>query len=99
MTKDEETTNTDEEPAIDDDSESDSGTESESKPSAALVTLKETLAERGVSAEIDTDEETVTAEKLGITYRVKPDGVIDGDGPHREQIERIAEEIEPASAQ
>jgi hypothetical protein len=57
------------------------------------VTLKETLAERGVSAKIDTDGETVSAEKLGVTYRVKPKGVIDGDGPHREQIEQIASEI------
>jgi hypothetical protein len=97
--EDEETTSTDDEPAIDDDSESDSQTESEPEPSAALVALKETLAERGVSAEIDTDRETVTAEKLGVTYRVKPDGVIDGDGPHREQIERIVAEIEPVGAQ
>src|SRR5699024_3523754 len=89
--KNEETASTDEEPAIDDNSESDSQTESE--PSAALVALKETLTERGVSAEIDTDGETVTAEKLGVTYHVKPEGVIDGDGPHREQIEQIAADI------
>jgi hypothetical protein len=101
--EDEETVSTDDGPAIDDDNESDSQTgsesESEPEPSAALVTLKETLAERGVSAEIDTDGETVTAEKLGVTYRVKPEGVIEGDGPHREQIERIAGEIEPVGVQ
>lgn len=91
--EDEGIASTDEEPAIDDDSESDSQTESKPEPSAALMTLKETLAERGVSAEINTDGETVTAEKLGVTYHVKPEGVIDGDGPHREQIERIAAEI------
>ena len=45
-----------------------------------------------MSAEIDMDGGTVTAESLGVTYRVKPDGVIDGDGPHREQVERIAGE-------
>ena len=90
--EDGETMSTDEEPAVDDDNESDSQTESE--PPAALVTLKETLAERGVSAEIDTDGETVAAEKLGVTYRVKPEGIVEGDGPHREQIERIAGEIE-----
>jgi hypothetical protein len=69
-------------------------TESESAPDppAAVRELKETLADRGLAAEIEANGQTVAAEKLGVTYRVQPGEVLDGDGPHREKIEEIAAE-------
>jgi hypothetical protein len=77
-------------------SESDSDTEpedeSDPEPPAEVRDLKETLADRGLATEIEGDGQTVTAEKLGVTYRVQPGEVIDGDGPHRDKIEEIADE-------
>jgi hypothetical protein len=66
--------------------------ESDPEPPAEVRDLKETLADRGLSAEIEADGQTITAEKLGVTYRVQPGEVIDGDGPHRDKIEEIAVE-------
>jgi hypothetical protein len=63
-----------------------------SDPPAAVRDLKETLANRGLTAEIEADGQTVAAEKLGVTYRVQPGEVLDGDGPHREKVEEIAAE-------
>lgn len=65
---------------------------SASGPSPAVRDLKETLADRGLTVEIETDGQTVAAEKLGVTYRVQPGEVLDGDGPHREKIEQIVAE-------
>jgi hypothetical protein len=69
-------------------------TESEPAPDppAAVRDLKETLADRGLAAEIEANGQTVAAEKLGVTYRVQPGEVLDGDGPHREKIEQIVAE-------
>jgi hypothetical protein len=66
--------------------------ESDPEPPADVRALKDTLADRGLSAEIEADGQTVAAEKLGVTYRVQPGEVIDGDGPHRDKIEEIAAE-------
>jgi hypothetical protein len=74
------------------DTETESEDESDSEPPAEVRDLKETLADRGLSAEIEADGQTVAAEKLGVTYRVQPGEVIDGDGPHRDKIEEIAVE-------
>ena len=68
------------------------GSNPDSEPPAAVLALKEALADRGMTAEIEADRQTITTEKLGVTYRVKPGEVIDGDGPHREQIEQIVAE-------
>jgi hypothetical protein len=62
------------------------------EPSTDVLALKETLAKHGMTAEIEADGQTITTEKLGVTYRVKPGEVIDGDGPHRDKIEEIVTE-------
>jgi hypothetical protein len=76
-------------------SESADGDEDEPipEPSTDVLALKETLAERGMTAEIEADRQTITTEKLGVTYRVQPGEVLDGDGPHRDQIEQIVAEV------
>ncbi|HET7325497.1 MAG TPA: hypothetical protein VFJ06_14310 [Halococcus sp.] len=73
-------------------SEDEDGDEPASEPPAAVLALKETLADRGMTAEIEANGQTITTEKLGVIYRVKPGEVIDGDGPHRDQIEQIVAE-------
>jgi hypothetical protein len=83
-------TNTDDTDDSDDTEESED--ESASGPPPAVRDLKETLADRGLTVEIETDGQTVAAEKLGVTYRVQPGEVLDGDGPHREKIEQIVAE-------
>ena len=46
-----------------------------------------------MNAEIEADGYTIAAEKLGVTYRVQPEKVLDGDGPHRDKIEQIVTEV------
>lgn len=92
-------TSTDEnEPAPEDSCEAESESEPENRDEPALepptdvLALKKTLAERGMTAEIEANGRTITTEKLGVTYRVKPGEIIDGDGPHRDKIEEIVAE-------
>lgn len=63
------------------------------EPPAAVCALKDALEDRGMTAEIEPDGYTVAAEKLGVTYHVKPGEVLDGDGPHRDEIEQIVAEV------
>lgn len=65
----------------------------QNEPPAAVRVLKDALEDRGMSAEIESDGHTITAEKLGVTYRVQPEKVLDGDGPHRDKIEQIVAEV------
>jgi hypothetical protein len=63
-------------------------------PSPELLNLKDRLEESGLTVDIEesTDPETdhtLTVEKLGQTYRVRPGVVIEGDGALRSRLETI----------
>ena len=74
-------------------SESEDRDEPAPEPPATVSALKDTLEDRGMTAEIEADGHTVTTEKLGVTYRIRSGKVLDGDGPHRDQIEQIIAEV------
>ncbi len=67
--------------------------QTDSEPSADVRTLKERLIDCGLAAEIEPDGHTVVTEKLGVTYRLTPGELLEGDGPHRDQIEEIAADV------
>jgi hypothetical protein len=50
--------------------------------------LKITLADEGVAATIE-DDDTLTVERLGQTYRIRPGEEIEGNGALRAQLETI----------
>ena len=52
-----------------------------------LHKLRDYLKNNGVRSEID--DETVAVEKLGETYRLSTDGVVEGDGPYRDRLEQL----------
>jgi hypothetical protein len=53
-----------------------------------LQHLKVTLEDEGLAPTVE-DDETLAVERLGQTYRIRPDGSIDGDGALRAQLETI----------
>lgn len=55
-----------------------------------LRELRDHLKDNGVRSEID--DETVVAEKLGETYRLSTDEVVEGDGPYRDRLEQLVSE-------
>jgi hypothetical protein len=65
----------------------------DSEPPADVQALKDDLADRGMTVEIEPDNQTITAEKPGESYRLQPGEVIDGDdGRYREKLEQIVAE-------
>ena len=52
-----------------------------------LHELRDYLKDNGVRSEID--NETVVVEKLGETYRLSTDEVVEGDGPYRDRLEQL----------
>jgi hypothetical protein len=87
----------DEDPEASEESESADDSEPEEdedpEPPADVQALKDTLADRGMTVEIEPDNQTITAEKLGESYRLQPGEVIDGDeGRYREKLEQIVAE-------
>lgn len=65
-------------------------------PSPELLSLKDRLEESGLTVDIEesTDTETnhtLTVEKLGQTYRVRPGAVIEGNGALRSRLETIVQ--------
>jgi hypothetical protein len=65
-------------------------------PSPEILSLKDKLEENGLTVGIEesTDSETdhtLTVEKLGQTYRVRPGEVIEGDGAFRSRLETIVQ--------
>jgi len=52
-----------------------------------LHELRDYLKNNGVRSEID--DETVAVEKLGETYRLSTDEVVEGDGPYRDRLEQL----------
>jgi hypothetical protein len=66
---------------------------SDPEPPADVRALKDDLADRGMNVEIEPDNQTITAEKLGESYRLQPGEIIDGDdGRYREKLEQIVAE-------
>lgn len=68
--------------------------ESESKPPQSaslteLAQLKHQLEAHELTVSWADDGETLIITKLGQEYRVRPGEIIDGDGPHRKQIEAL----------
>jgi hypothetical protein len=53
--------------------------------------LKITLADEGVATTIE-DDGTLTVERLGQTYRIRPDEEIEGDRALHAQLESIVRE-------
>ena len=55
-----------------------------------LHELRDYLKDNGVRSEIS--EETVVVEKLGETYRLSTDEVVEGDGPYQDRLEQLVDE-------
>ena len=52
-----------------------------------LHELRDYLKDNGVRSEVG--DETVAVEKLGETYRLSTEEVVEGDGPYRERLEQL----------
>lgn len=61
-------------------------------PSDAVRALKERLDDGGMTTELEDDDQTIRATKLGETYRLRPGEVLDGDGAFRNRLEEIVGE-------
>jgi hypothetical protein len=77
---------TTEQPVTESDDEDDR--EADTSPSPELHQLKATLEDEGLAATVEEDD-TLTVERLGQTYRIRPGGKIEGDGALRSQLESI----------
>jgi hypothetical protein len=55
-----------------------------------LHELRDYLRDNGVRSEIN--DETVVVEKLGETYRLSTDEVVEGEGPYRDRLEQLLDE-------
>ena len=55
-----------------------------------LGELRDYLKDNGVRSEVD--DETVVVEKLGETYRLSTDEVVEGDGPYQNRLEQLLDE-------
>lgn len=64
--------------------------ETDTGPSPELTHLKTTLEADGLSVAIE-DNETLTVERLGQTYYIRPGKEIEGDGALRSQLETLVE--------
>ena len=69
-----------------------------SEPSAAVRTLRRRLDDGGMTTELESDQRTIRATKLGDTYRVRPGEVLDGDGPLRSRLEELVDTDDIQSA-
>lgn len=58
-------------------------------PSPALAALKAQLEPTNLTIDIGAEEETLIVTKLGQEYRIHPDGTVEGDGLHRQQLEQL----------
>jgi hypothetical protein len=59
------------------------------EPSAGLLALKERLEEGGMTVELGEEHQTLRAEKLGQSYRLRPGEIIAGEGALRDRLEDI----------
>ena len=67
-----------------------------SDASAMARALKHELEQKGMTVEVEADGETVTAEKLDQSYRIRPDGTVEGNGVLKDGIENIVADLDPA---
>lgn len=86
------TTETDQaaETAPDDDSEHEDGNDT----SVMARALKHELEDKGMTVEIEDDGETLSAEKLDQSYRIHPDGTVEGTGVLKDGIEDIIADLD-----
>jgi hypothetical protein len=54
------------------------------------------LESDGREAEITDDGQSVRVRESGESYRVNAEGVLEGDGPHRSQLEETVEKLQAA---
>jgi proliferating cell nuclear antigen len=57
--------------------------------SAMARALKHELEQKDMTVEVEDDGETVSAEKLDQSYRIRPDGTVEGNGVLKDGIENI----------
>jgi hypothetical protein len=81
-----------------DTSESRESSEADTDLSAAVVALSRFLGRDGMEATIADDGQSVRVTKADNSYRVSLDGV-EGDGPHRSQLEEAVDKIRAATQQ
>lgn len=58
-------------------------------PSPALAALKAQLEPTNLTVDVGAKGETLIVTKLGQEYRIHPDGTVEGDGLHRQQLEQL----------
>lgn len=58
-------------------------------PSPDLAALRTTLEDKNLTVDGGAEGETLVVTKLGQEYRIFPDGTVEGDGPHREPLQRV----------
>ncbi len=72
-----------------------SSADSDTDTSAMARALKHELEQKGMTAEVEDDGETVSAEKLDQSYRIQPDGTVEGNGVLKDGIENIVADLDP----
>jgi hypothetical protein len=87
---------TDEEPSKSED-ETTSASPADADPSAAVVALSRFLNSDGMDAAIAADGQSVRVTKADDSYRVSLDSGVEGDGPHRSQLEEAVEKVRAAT--
>jgi hypothetical protein len=70
--------------------------ESTAEPTAAIVALQRYLESDGMEADIASNGQSVRVTKEGESYCVNVEGVLEGDGPHRSQLEETVEKLRSA---
>ena len=65
------------------------GSDTLPEPSAELLALQERLEDGGMTVEFNEENQTLRAEKLGQSYRLRPGKVIAGEGMLRDRLEDI----------
>ena len=66
--------------------------------SAMARALKHELEQKGMTVEVEDDGETVSAEKLDQSYRIRSDGTVEGNGVLKDGIENIVADLDLADA-
>jgi proliferating cell nuclear antigen len=74
---------------------SESGSDDAIDTSAMARALKHELEQKGMTVEVEDDGETVAAEKLDQSYRIRPDGTVEGNGVLKDGIENIVTDLTP----
>ena len=73
---------------------SDADSDDPTDTSAMARALKHELKQKGMIVEIEDDGETVSAEKLDQSYRIRSDGSVEGNGVLKDGIEDIVDDLD-----